>query len=884
MLMRLFRRAVYLLRRDREARELAEEMEFHRSLLARGSEADGGGPGPAFGNVTLAREDAREVWIGRLPEQAWRDAVYGARGLRREPTFTLTALLTLALGSATTITVFSVVDAEIWKPLPLPEAHRLVAVEASAPGTRQSSEQVSVADFMDWRAQSRLADYIARLPTSRRELRQDTAESVTTRPVSADFFRILRQEPRLGRSFSAEDERGPRTAIVSDAGWKRLFNADPTVVGRTVSIDEESYAIVGIAGPRLEFMTEPDFFVVFDPTAAELRDRSVRVLDVYARLRPGATLEQAQAELRAIAGRIALEVPDNVGHGVELFDLQRHETGFNWRPLFFFLGAAALVLVLSCLNVANLLLARAFRRQREFAIRGALGGGRRALVRQLIVEGLLLAVPGAAAGALVSIWVLALFTSQIPPGFLGRGTQIQPDLRVAMFVFAVAGGTTLLLALVPLVFARRVELNLMLGGSRTAGYSSRQRRMRTALLVGQVTMTLVLLAGAGLFLRSFARLTEVSLGFEPDNRVALRITPSGARYAGDPAVLGFSQRLLEQARGAAGVRDAAVGSSSPLGEQGGPAVEVVVPERPLAVTAEKSTALIATVSPGYFRTLGIARLAGREFTEEDVTGAPRVAIVNELMARRLFPGESALGKRLQVMPLARTGWTNLSGTVVIVGVMANVRNFGLNEVEFSNLYVPFAQAPAPAVELIVSATIPAGQITDTLRTAVRSVDPALAITRMTTLPDRVDGAFRGARFNLQLIGFFALVATLLAGVGVYGAMACAVEERRREFGVRLALGALPRMILGSSLRESARIGLAGGVLGAAITLVLARILGNALYLVPGKHGGLLYGVTTTDPIALGGSFVTLIAIATLSGLVPARQATRIDPLVALRDD
>jgi ABC-type antimicrobial peptide transport system permease subunit len=313
-------------------------------------------------------------------------------------------------------------------------------------------------------------------------------------------------------------------------------------------------------------------------------------------------------------------------------------------------------------------------------------------------------------------------------------------------------------------------------------------------------------------------------------------------------------------------------------------VQVVVPEHPLAVTAEESSAVIRTASPAYFRTLGISRIAGREFTVDDVAGAPRVAIVNELLARRLFPGENAVGRRLQVVPRVRTGWTNLPGAVVIVGIVANVRNFGLNEIEFSNLYIPFAQAPAPTVELIVSTAIPAGQVTDALRTAASSVDPGLPITRMTTLTQRVDEAFRGPRFNLQLIGFFALIATLLAGVGVYGAMACAVEERRREFGVRLALGALPRMILGSSLRESARIGLKGGVLGAAITLVLARILGNALYLVPGEHGGLLYGVTTIDPIALGGSFVALVAVATLSGLLPARQATRIDPLVALRDD
>jgi putative ABC transport system permease protein len=875
MLTRLLRRAQYWLHYRRHQAELEEELAFHRSLTT----------GPAFGNATLAREEARDVWIGRLPEQAWRDAIYGARGLRREPTFALAALLTLALGSATTITVFSVVDAEIWRPLPFPEAHRLVAVQATAPGPRALVERVPGADFLDWRAQSRLAEYTARGPRARRVLRLDTAESVTTLPVAANFFRVLGHEPTLGRPFGPEDERGPRTAILSDSGWKRLFAGDASVVGRTVSIDGESHTVVGVtAGTRLEFTQEPDFFLAMDPSGPAFQNRSAGTLSVSARLRPGTTHGQAQAELRAIAARIAATFPERAGHGVELIDLQRHETGFNWRPLFFFMGAATLVLLLSCLNVANLLVARAFRRQREFAIRGALGGGRRALVRQLIVEGLLLAVPGAGAGALLSAWVLGLFSSYIPAGLLMRGGHIQPDLRVGAFVLAVAGGATLLLALVPLVFTRRIELNLMLGGPRTAGVSPRQRRLRLALLVGQVTMTVVLLAGAGLFLRSFARLSDVPLGFEPDHRIAMTLTPSGPRYGGGAAVLDFSHRLLEQALATPGVRDAAVGSSSPLESQGGPAVQVVVPERPRPIAADESSALIRTVSPSYFQTLGISRLAGREFSPDDGAGAPRVAIVNELLARRLFPGENAVGRRLQVVPVLRTGWTHLPGTVTIVGVVANVRNFSLNEVEFNNLYVPFAQAPSPSVELVVRTGIPAAQVTDALRAAAVRADPSLPVTRMTTLTQRVNEAFRGARFNLLLIGGFALVATLLAGVGIYGAMACAVEERRREFGVRLALGATPGTILGSSLRESTRIGLTGGLLGTAIALVLARILGNALYLVPGKHAGVLYGVTTTDPMALGGSVVALMAIAALAGLVPARRATRIDPLVALRAD
>src|SRR5258708_34208693 len=427
--------------------------------------------------------------------------------------------------------------------------------------------------------------------------------------------------------------------------------------------------------------------------------------------------------------------------------------------MYFFFGAATLVLILSCLNVANLLLARALRRQREFAIRGALGGGRPALVRQLVVEGALLALPSAAAGALVSTWMLRVLTVHIPSGHVARGGHIELDLRVASFVIAVSAITTLLLALTPLFFARRIDLNVMLGqGGRTAGRSPGQRRTRTMLLVGQVTMTLVLMAGAALFARSFVRLTEAPLGFDPRDRLALRMTLSGALYSSDAAMVDFSERLLEQARAIAAVRDAAVGSSSPLDSRGGLAVQIVAAGRPRPARGQEPHALIRSVSPLHFLTLGIPLLAGREFTPTDAAGAPRVAIVNELLARRKFSWPSAVGPRPEVIPPGRPGWTSRPGTVVIVGIVANVRNFSINEVAFNSLYLPFAQAPAPSVELVVSTGIPAGRVADALRTAAAGVDPAMPVMTITTLSQRVDEALRGDRFNLLVYGFFAGIA------------------------------------------------------------------------------------------------------------------------------
>jgi putative ABC transport system permease protein len=826
-------------------------------------------------------------WPTAPLERIWRDGVYAARTLRREPIFALAALVTLTLGCVTTITVFSVADAELWRPLPFPDPDQLVTVQATKPGTRVLYESVSGPDFMDWRAQSRLAEYSAIQAASRRVLQLDRAESVTVRAVSANLFQVLRRPPRFGRAFTSADEHGACAAILSDAGWHRLFAADGAVVGRSVPLDGTPCTIVGVtAGTRLEFASDPDLFVAIDTAAPEFRNRLSRTYGVYGRLQPGVAIGQAQAELQAIAARIAVAIPDDhTGHQVRLFDLQSHETGFNWRELYFFLGAAVLVMILSCLNVANLLLSRALRRRREFAIRGALGGGRAALVRQLIVEGAVLALPAAAAGTLAAMWLLRVFTSRIPASYLERGGHIELDARVAAFVVVLSGAITLLLALTPMIFARRLDLNMMLGhGARTSGLSPGHRRVRTMLMVGQVTATLVLLTAAGLFTLSFVRLAQTPLGFDPTDRISLRIVLPPSRYPDDTALREFSERLVEQARATPGVRDAAAGSSAPLDERGNPGVQVLVPERPRPLPGQQPTALIRTVTPAYFQTLGIPLVAGRDFTAADAAGAPRVAIVNELLVQRMFPGESALGRRLEVVPRGRTGWTSRPGIVVIVGVVANVKNFGFNEVEFNNLYLPFAQAPAPTVELLVSTQVPITSVANALRRSAGSVDPGLPVISLSAMTDRTNAALAGDRFNLTLIGFLAGAAVLLAGVGIYGSMACSIQERLREFGIRLALGATQGTIFSTAIRESARVGLAGTVLGAAMALVLARAIGSALYLVPNEHGGLLYGVKTTDPLPLAAACVVVIAVAALSGLGPARHATRVDPMVTLREE
>jgi len=815
----------------------------------------------------------------------WRDAVYGARALRRETIFSATALLTLTLGIATTTTVFSVVDAELWKPLPFPDPDELVEARASSAAERY--ENVPGPEFLEWRAQSRSARYIATTNSAaRRVLHGDSAESVTVRQVTSDFLDVLGRVPAIGRSFTSGNERGARTTILGDTAWTRLFARDPTVVGRTVRLDDDVYTIVGVtAGAAFEFIGNPDFFVPFAADAPPLRDRALRSLEVYGRLQPHTPIAQAQAELQALALRTASDAGEPPGRTIRLIDLRHAASGFNWRQMYFFLGAAALVLVLSCLNVAGLLLARALRRQREFAIRGALGGGRAALVRQLVVEGALLAVPAGGMGMLLASWLLSILSVRIPAGYLERGGHIGLDARVAAFVLGICALSTVLLAMTPLVFARRADLSVMLGSAgRAIGPSRRQRRSRAGLLVAQISATLVLLAGAALFVMSFIRMTQAPLGFARENRATLRLALSGSRYSGDAPVAAFAARLLEEARGVSGVRDAAVGTASPLDNRGSPAVWIAVPERPRPARGQEPTALIRAVSPRYFEALGIRWIAGRQFTDADAPGAPRVAIVNELLARRMFPGESVVGRQLELIPRLRTGWTHRPGIVLIVGVVSDVRNFAIDEVDFSSVYLPFAQAPAPAFELIAATSVPAAGAVAPLRAATARVDPQLPILGVTTMAGRVDEALQGGRFNVLVVVFFAAAATLLAAVGIYGAIACAVQERTREFGIRIALGALPAAILRAALDSAVRIAILGSVLGVALTIVTARLLGNALYLVPQQHGGLLYGVKTTDPVALISACAALLAVVLTAALVPARQATRVDPLTALRTE
>jgi predicted permease len=818
-----------------------------------------------------------------LLDRLFLDSRYGLRSLRREPTFAITAIVTLALGVAMVTTTFSIADAELWKPLPYPHPEQLVAIASRGPGARAPIDPIAGADVLDWRAGAAALTELAGIGrSSRRVLQVAAAESMQVTEVTANYFTTLGRRAIAGRTFGAEDARQSQAAVLTDRAWRRLFASDPAVVGRQLLLDGQQIVIAGIVASDDSLGPDGDLYLPLDESSPAFLDRArPAAYGLIGRLRAGVTPDVAREQLQAVADRIAKTSADGrTGHAVSVTDLRTYFTFNNWRPLYFFLGGAVVVLLLSAVNVATLLLGRAVRRSREFALRGALGGNSRALARQLLVEGALVAVPAAALGMIATAWALRLFAAELPEDLLLHGSSIPVDRRVAFVALAVAATTTIAFALVPLFTTRRIVLASALGGGVRTGASVGEGRARLALLTVQIALTVVLLSGAGLFLRSFVALTRVPLGFDPANAVAVRVTLSGPRYATDDQLREYASALVAGSSAIPGVRDAAVASSSPLGS--GPLIRIAVSGRPKPQVADAPRAIVRAVTPSYFRTLATRIVKGREFSNADVAGAPRVAIVNENLASQVFPGENPIGRAFEVLPGSRPPWTSRTGEAVIIGVASNIKEVGINEVDFADVYFPFAQVPAPGLELIARTNVPPASVVASIRQRAASIDPAIPVISTTTFDARLTGALQGDRFNLMLTISFAVVAALLAAIGIYGAVAYAMQARTREFGVRLAFGARPSSLVGAALWQSARIGLIGGAIGLLITLAIGPLLGNALYLVPGVHNGLLFGVTMSDPAMLAGAFVGVLIVALFAGAVPARRVARVDPLQALR--
>ena len=797
----------------------------------------------------------------------WLDLRYGLRTLWKSPGFTLVALLALALGIGANTAIFSAVNAVLLRPLAFPQSERLVWLQGvnSAQGITDSN--MSVPDFADWQTQNQSFEQLAGFITGGALLAaNDETERMRGAWVSPDFFPALRTNALYGRTLQADDAQKGRDPVVvlSYALWQRRFGADPSVVGRQVVLSGKSATVVGVMPRGFDFPYQSDLWVPFAIEPNEER-RDNRYLLVVGRLKPGATIAQAQSELDAINQRLAQAyVETNTGWTVKLTGLHEFTVGAVRTSLLVLLGAVAFVLLIACANVANLLLARATARQKEIAVRTALGASRWRIVRQLLTESVLLSTIGGGLGLLLSVWLTDLLIA-VSPANSPRFDEIRPDARVFLFTLALTILTGLVFGLAPALQASRPDLNEALKeGGRTGGAGARRNRMRSLLMVAEIALSFMLLAGAGLLIKSFMRLRDVSPGFNPDGVLTMRLSAPGAKYAqGEPRAQLF-QQAIERVASLPGVQSAGAVLSLPLGGDTFNVGRSLIREGRPATPAESVNAMYLAATPDYFRTLQIPVVAGRAFNAQDMAKAPMVVIVNERLAHQLWPGESPIGKHITI-------WRDEKFPREIVGVVGDTKA-SLDAPAATQMYVPYAQdATWGGMTLVMRASGDPTTLAASVRREIRALDKGLPLYNVKTMHEVVATSVAPRRSSMLLLTAFAVAALLLAVIGIYGVTAYYVTQRTHEIGVRMALGAsasdVLRLIIGQGLRLT--------VIGLAVGLVCAFALTRVM-------ASLLYEVKPTDPIAFAAGALALAAVAVVACYVPARRATKVDPLVALR--
>jgi predicted permease len=803
----------------------------------------------------------------------WQDLRYGARMLAKKPGFTLIAVLTLALGIGANTAIFSVVNAVLLRPLAYPNADRLVLVWQNFLPLGLNQVPVSAPEFLDYQEQNQVFERIAAYRSAGFTLTTgaEPKQLIGVR-VTASLFPLLGVSAALGRTFLAAEDgaAGARVVVLSHGLWHRRWAADPTLVGKTITLNEESFTVVGVMPPGFQFppqsQTELWTNVAFD--ANDLNRRGTRPLQVLARLKPGIGLAQANAELQTIASRFPQPGPVP---GVYLIPLHEQVVGKARTALFVLLVAVGFVLLIACANVANLLLSRTAARQRELAIRAAVGATRRLLIQQLLIESALLALLGGALGLLLAFWAIEPLVA-LDPGYLPRLGEINIDRRVLGFTLAVSVLTGVVFGLAPAWRASKPDLNATL---KEGGRSSAPGRLstRSLLLISEVALALVLLIGAGLLVNSFLRLLRVDPGFDHHNVLTLQIALPPARYAESQQRAAFFEQVLQRVEQLPGVESAGLTNVLPLG--GNPDYSFTVEGRATRTPADTLQAGWRAISPDYFRAVGIPLRKGRSFTGQDHAQAAGVVIINETMARRFWPNEDPLGKRIKLgLPERPYPWLS------IVGVVGDVKQFNLESPVEPEMYMPFAQMPwtlmpafmrfAPLTLAVRAAADPAN-LSTAVRREILAVDKSQPVSRIRTLEQMLAESIAPRRFAMLLLTLFAALALLLAVGGIYSVMAYAVSECTHEIGVRMALGARPRDVFKLVIGHGLSLTLIGLALGLIMALALTRLMKN-----------LLYGVSTTDPVTFALIALLLIGAALLACYLPARRATQVDPLVALR--
>jgi putative ABC transport system permease protein len=807
-----------------------------------------------------------------------QDLRYGVRVLLKSRGFALVAVVTLALGIGASTAAFSVVHAVLLRPLPFPEQERLVVAWKSDAATNNPFVELSVPDIRDWQAQSRSFEGLAAMPTTvygygyvltgRGEPVQLESAKVTGR-----FFDLLGARAAVGRVFGESDDRpgGPAVVVISDRLWRERFGADPKIVGQSVTLSQTPFNVIGVMPPSFNFPAGVDLWIplltVANPRGLE--NRGVVYLQAVGRLKEGVSHEQAEADLNTVVARLAAQYPETqaAGQRVVLTPLADYLFGDAKPALWALFAATALLLLVGAANIANLMLARATSRRRELAVRVALGASRRRLTAQLLVESLLLALVGGAAGLLLASWLVELLTALAPPD-IPRLEDVHLSGAALLASIAFTLVTTAVFGLLPALSASRFRLSETLseaGGKLTNARTG--KRLRGALVVGEVALTLVLVAGATLVLRSFLNLSGVPLGFDPRGVLTMQLRlPSGARYGKPEARREFFQQLIERLEARPGVVAASGVLTRPLEGTVGWDYPFAAEGQPADEARRNPDANFEVVNPHYFRTFAIPLKAGREFDGRDRAGLEPVVVVSETLAERFFGSPAAaLGKRIKLDPDdAEEPWRT------VVGVAGDVRYRELQSTRL-DIYVPLAQSTGYLNHFAVRSTLSMTDALALVRQEVAALDPELAVSRVATMEEQVAVRLARPRFTAVLLNWLALMALLLAGVGVFGVTAYAVAQRTRELGLRVALGARPRDILLLVVGHGLKLAALGIVPGLLAALLMTRWLSS-----------LLYGVTATDPLTYAGVALLTAFVALLACIIPARRATKVDPMVALR--
>jgi putative ABC transport system permease protein len=813
-----------------------------------------------------------------------QDIRYTTRKLLRTPGFTFIAVATLALAIGSTTAIFSIINGVLLKPLPFEKPDQVVLVAStSSRDAGNSPVPMSGPDFMDYKEQSRSFVGMAPYQANPVNLTGDGTQPVRLQgaQVGANFFDLLGVRAARGRTFAqGEDAQGaPRVAVLSDRLWQKQFGGDPRIVGQTITLDGNVYTVVGIAPASLNFPARTEIYLpyVFPNYLLDPSNRGAHSFMAIARVRDGIPVETASRELATIAARLAKQYPEsNTGFGAVAVPLQERIIGNVDRPLYAMFGAVAFVLLIACANVANLLLVRASARESEMAVRTALGAGRGRIVRQLVTESVMLSLAGAVVGSAMAAWAVDAVVAFGPRG-LPRLDEVVIDGRVLLFTGGVAVLTGMLFGLVPALHAARPDIAQMLRESVRGSSRGGTHRTRSALVITEMALAVVLLVGAGLLIRSFVRLIGVDPGFRPENVVAFNVSLPDSKYPLERDARAFVQSVSDRLRQAPGVSEVGVVFGRPLEQGAIMRTGFEIEGQPPSTPNNRRIAEVHPATPSFFRAMGIPLVRGRVYTEdENRLGGPPAVVISQALANKFFPNEDPMGKLLTFGITHDTAATGQGAVTVagrVVGVVGDIRQRDLTTDYYPTAYVPYNTFPIGFVSFVIRSTADAQLVQTAAKAAVREVDHDLPMFNLTTMKQAVSDSVAQPRFYMMLLGAFAVIALLLAALGIYGVISYTVSQRTRELGIRIALGAsrqkVERLVIGQGVWLTA----AGIAIGVVAATFLTRVIAS-----------MMFGVEQTDPVTFAVVPITLVAVAMLASWLPARRASRVDPVIAMRND